>query len=94
MGEPGPALLAAGAPRGRAKGGRRAYGAVARPLSVAQIEIWIDRAEAHRDAIGRAGGFRISDAFISPLDLVQIGLASAAEAKDLHDMETAGAASS
>src|SRR5829696_2481349 len=27
-----------------------------------------------RDAIARAGGFRLSDGFISPLDLVEIGL--------------------
>ena len=33
-----------------------------------------------RDAIARAGGFRISDGFISPLDLVEIGLVSAEEA--------------
>jgi uncharacterized membrane protein len=46
-----------------------------------------------RDAIARAGGFRISDGFISPLDLVEIGLTSAEEAQELHDMETAGAAS-
>ena len=46
-----------------------------------------------RDAIARAGGFRISDGFISPLDLVEIGLISAEEAKELHEMETAGAAS-
>jgi uncharacterized membrane protein len=46
-----------------------------------------------RDAIARAGGFRISDGFISPLDLVAIGLVSAAEAKELHELETAGAAS-
>jgi len=46
-----------------------------------------------RDAISRAGGFRISDGFISPLDLIEIGLISAEEAKDLHEMETAGAAS-
>jgi len=45
-----------------------------------------------RDAIARAGGFRISDGFISPLDLVEIGLMSAEEAKDLHAMETSGAA--
>ena len=31
-----------------------------------------------RDAIARAGGFRLSDGFISPLDLVEIGLVSAA----------------
>ena len=41
-----------------------------------------------RDAIARAGGFRISDGFISPLDLVEIGLLSAAEAQDLHAIET------
>jgi uncharacterized membrane protein len=46
-----------------------------------------------RDAIVRAGGFRISDAFISPLDLVEIGLVSAEEAADLHALETAAAAS-
>ena len=45
-----------------------------------------------RDAIARAGGMRLSDGFISPLDLVEIGLMEAAEAKDLHAMETAGAA--
>jgi uncharacterized membrane protein len=44
-----------------------------------------------RDAIARAGGFRISDGFISPLDLIDIGLMSADEAKELHDLETAGA---
>ena len=41
-----------------------------------------------RDAIARAGGFRISDGFISPLDLVQIGLLSSEEATDLHAIET------
>src|ERR687897_1272189 len=46
-----------------------------------------------RDAIVRAGGFRISDGFISPLDLVEIGLLSAEEAKELHAVETAAAAS-
>ena len=45
-----------------------------------------------RDAIVRAGGFRISDGFISPLDLVGIGLLSAEEAKELHELETAGTA--
>jgi uncharacterized membrane protein len=43
-----------------------------------------------RDAIARAGGFRISDGFISPLDLVEIGLVSAEDAEELHAMETAG----
>jgi uncharacterized membrane protein len=40
-----------------------------------------------RDAIARAGGFRISDGFISPIDLVEIGLASAEEAEQLHALE-------
>jgi uncharacterized membrane protein len=40
-----------------------------------------------RDAIARAGGFRISDGFISPLDLVEIGLVSAEEAEQLHALE-------
>jgi hypothetical protein len=37
------------------------------------------------------GGFRISDGFISPLDLIEIGLLTAEEAKELHLMETSGA---
>jgi uncharacterized membrane protein len=41
-----------------------------------------------RDAIARAGGFRISDGFISPLDLVEIGLVTAEEAQQLHAAET------
>ena len=45
-----------------------------------------------RDAIASAGGFRISDGFISPLDLVEIGLASAEEARELHELNTKGAA--
>jgi uncharacterized membrane protein len=44
-----------------------------------------------RDAVARAGGVRLADAFISPLDLVAVGLASAEEAKELHDLETAAA---
>jgi uncharacterized membrane protein len=44
-----------------------------------------------RDAIARAGGFRLSDGFISPLDLVGIGLLEAEEAEELHAMETAAA---
>jgi len=40
-----------------------------------------------RDAIARAGGFRLSDGFISPLDLVEIGLVSAEEAGQLHAIE-------
>jgi uncharacterized membrane protein len=41
-----------------------------------------------RDAIARAGGFRLSDGFISPLDLVAIGLLSSEEAQELHAAET------
>jgi uncharacterized membrane protein len=44
-----------------------------------------------RDAVLRAGGFRISDGFISPLDLVAIGLVSADEAAQHHEMETKAA---
>ena len=44
-----------------------------------------------RDAVARAGGFRIADGFISPLDLVAIGLVTAEEAEELHARETAAA---
>jgi uncharacterized membrane protein len=37
-----------------------------------------------RDAIARAGGFRLASEFISPLDLVAIGLVSAEEAAELE----------
>ena len=46
-----------------------------------------------RDAVMRAGGFRLADGFISPLDLVEIGLVGAEEAERLHAVETAGSAS-
>jgi hypothetical protein len=42
-----------------------------------------------RDAIMRANGFRIADAFISPLDLMEIGLMSAEEAEEHKAVETA-----
>src|SRR5947208_1087992 len=45
-----------------------------------------------RDAVVRAGGFRVSGGFISPLDLVEIGLVSADEAKELHELETSASA--
>ena len=45
-----------------------------------------------RNAIARAGGFRISDGFISPLDLIGIGLVSAEEAAQAHEIENRGAA--
>src|SRR4051794_6869198 len=44
-----------------------------------------------RDAVARAGGYRISDGFISPLDLVGVGLMAAEEAQQMHDMENASA---
>ena len=47
-------------------------------------------AVALRDAVVRAGGFRISDGFISPLDLVEVGLLATAEAEALHAIETGG----
>ena len=45
-----------------------------------------------RNAIARAGGFRISDGFISPLDLVEVGLVTAEEAEELHALASADAA--
>ena len=44
-----------------------------------------------RDAVMRAGGFRLADGFIGPLDLVEIGLVSAEEAEQLNAHETAAA---
>ncbi|HEV7753468.1 MAG TPA: hypothetical protein VGO71_18095 [Baekduia sp.] len=46
-----------------------------------------------RDAVARAGGFRVSDGFISPVDLVAIGLMEAEEAQQLAALEPAGAGS-
>jgi uncharacterized membrane protein len=40
-----------------------------------------------RDAVVRAGGFRIAESFISPLDLVEVGLVAAAEAEALAAAE-------
>jgi uncharacterized membrane protein len=34
-----------------------------------------------RDAVARAGGFRIADGFISPYDLVEVGIMTAEDAK-------------
>lgn len=41
-----------------------------------------------RDAVIEAGGFRISDGFISPLDLVALGMVTADEAVEQHALET------
>ena len=45
-----------------------------------------------RDAVARAGGFRISDGFISPLDLIAIGLLTAEEAAQEHAVTAAAPA--
>ena len=47
-----------------------------------------------RDAIARAGGFRLAADFISPLDLVAIGLVTAEEAEALHATERGTATTS
>jgi hypothetical protein len=48
-------------------------------------------AVGRRAANARAGGFRVRDGFISPLDLIGIGLVTAEEAAELHSLETASA---
>ncbi len=40
-----------------------------------------------RDAIARAGGFRLASEFVSPLDLVAVGLVAAEEAAELAAAE-------
>jgi hypothetical protein len=45
-----------------------------------------------RDAVVRAGGYRVSDGFISPLDLIGIGLLTAEETAELHRVETSSVA--
>ena len=40
-----------------------------------------------RDAVARAGGLRLASEFISPLDLVAVGLVDAAEAEALAASE-------
>ena len=44
-----------------------------------------------RDPVARAGGYRIGDGFISPLDLIEAGLYTAEEAAELHALETSDA---
>jgi uncharacterized membrane protein len=44
-----------------------------------------------RDALVRAGGFKVADGFISPLDLVMIGLLGAEEARALSATEARSA---
>jgi uncharacterized membrane protein len=45
-----------------------------------------------RDAIARAGGFRLASEFISPLDLVEIGMISREEADEMAALEAAAEA--
>jgi uncharacterized membrane protein len=45
-----------------------------------------------RDAVAKANGFRIADAFISPLDLVAIGMLTAEEAKAQEELANKPAA--
>ena len=40
-----------------------------------------------RDAVARAGGFRLASDFIGPLDLIEIGLVSREEAEELAALE-------
>jgi hypothetical protein len=42
-----------------------------------------------RDAVLRAEGFRVSDGFLSALDLIGVGLVTAEEAAELHSVELA-----
>ena len=48
-------------------------------------------AVALRDAVYRAGGFRVSDGWISPIDLVAVGLLTAEEAQELEAREKTAA---
>ena len=41
-----------------------------------------------RDAVLAAGGVRLADGFVSPLDLIAVGLVTEQEAADLNDLET------
>jgi uncharacterized membrane protein len=43
-----------------------------------------------RDAVVRAGGFRIADGFVSPRDLVAFGMHTSAEAERLEALERPG----
>jgi uncharacterized membrane protein len=45
-----------------------------------------------RNAVYRAGGFRVSDGWISPIDLVAVGLLAADELKEIAEQEQAAVA--
>jgi uncharacterized membrane protein len=47
-----------------------------------------------RDAVARAGGYRIAEGMISPYDLVAVGLASCEEARQLQQQERRAAVGS
>jgi hypothetical protein len=53
------------------------------PNDTAAILLMIEHhwAVGLRDAVARANGFRVADGFVSPYDLVAIGLMTAEEAK-------------
>jgi uncharacterized membrane protein len=59
------------------------------PLDTAGLPVLLEHRWAIplRDAIARAGGFRLASEFISPLDLVAIGLVGAEEAAALASAE-------
>jgi uncharacterized membrane protein len=44
-----------------------------------------------RNAVARAGGFRLADGFISPFDLIGIGLVTAQDAAEMDELEAATA---
>ena len=75
-------------PSRRSHAGRPVVATVRAPI----VTVLYDRGGAYDRSSSRAGGFRISDGFISPLDLVEIGLVSADEASKLHALETAAPA--
>jgi hypothetical protein len=91
--------LAAGAPEAAAGGPAASGGQAGRdvladvPDDSAAAEILPEHqwAVPLRDAIIRAGGFRLGDGFISPLDLAGIGLMSDREAQGLHQLEMSAA---
>jgi uncharacterized membrane protein len=104
LGIDGEAGMAKGAEAGAAQGAEglgllpeeKAWDVVAEiPNNSAAALILIEHhwAVALRDAVYRAGGFRISDGFITPFDLVAIGLLAAEEARELeaHEQEVVAA---
>jgi uncharacterized membrane protein len=92
-GEEGAAEGALAGAEAAADGGVKVFEDIPNDSAAALVLLEHHWAVPLRDAIARAGGFRISDGFISPLDLVEIGLMTGEEAQELHAMETAANAS-